>query len=202
MMPTILIVDDRRDAIEILRAKLQQKGFVTESTVDAREIAGICERQQIDAIIMDMNMPELDGCEATELLKAKEATSKIPVIMCTAQTLDGDKERAVQAGCDGFIEKPIHVATLMSVLGQFFEVDKDEHVDETEKDVAETEKTGEGGLGKSETGITSPPLDASKLAAIISTPHPGVAQPNLIADRPVAAEYEKKDQGLLPSPAE
>jgi CheY-like chemotaxis protein len=86
-MPTILIVDDRRDAIEILQSKLQQKGFVTESTQDAREIAGICERQQIDLIIMDMNMPELDGCEATSLLKAEEATSKIPVIICTAQPI-------------------------------------------------------------------------------------------------------------------
>lgn len=131
-MPTILIVDDRRDAIEILQSKLQQQGFVTESTQDAREISGICERQQIDAIIMDMNMPELDGCEATELLKADEATSKIPVIICTAQPVDGDKERAVQAGCDGFIEKPLHLETLMSVLGQFFEVDNDEPVEQSE----------------------------------------------------------------------
>ena len=130
-MPTILIVDDRRDTIEVLQAKLQKKGFVTESTQDARQIPDICERQAIDAIIMDMNMPELDGCEATELLKAEEATSKIPVIMCTAQPMDGDKERAVQAGCDGFIEKPVHLGTLMSVLGQFFEVDNDETLEES-----------------------------------------------------------------------
>lgn len=149
-MPTILIVDDRRDAIEILQAKLQQKGFVTESTQDAREITGICERQQIDLIIMDMNMPELDGCEATELLKAEESTSKIPVIICTAQPIDGDKQRAIQAGCDGYIEKPVNLGTLMSVLGQFFEVDNDEPVEESEN-------AGECGLGNSETGDSIPP---------------------------------------------
>lgn len=177
-MPTILIVDDRRDAIEVLQAKLQKKGFVTESTQDARQIPGICERQVIDAIIMDMNMPELDGCEATELLKAEEGTSKIPVIMCTAQPMDGDKERAVQAGCDGFIEKPIHLGTLMSVLGQFFEVDNDEPLEESEN-------AKECGLRKGETSVSSyPSPTASELAAIASTPHSGVSEPNSIADRP------------------
>jgi two-component system, cell cycle response regulator DivK len=184
-MPTILIVDDRRDAIEVLQAKLQQNGFVTESTEDARDIMGICARQQIDVIIMDMNMPELDGCEATELLKADEATSKIPVIICTAQPIDGDKERAVQSGCDGFIEKAILLEKLTSVLGQFLDVDKE----------GSGEKTGQAGDG----GL---PTDAIKLGIHVSPPHAGVPRPNFNADNVTAANPEKNDKDLLPWPAE
>ena len=194
-MLTILIVDDRRDAIEILQSKLQQKGFVTESTQDARLIPDICERQAIDAIIMDMNMPELDGCEATELLKAAEATAKIPVIICTAQLMDGDKERAIQAGCDGFIEKPVHLGTLMSILAQFFEVDKDDIP-------SEIDNNSERILGNSEAIASVLPLDADTLAVIVSTPHPIVPEPNFIADRPCAADQDLKDKDLLPCPSE
>ncbi len=128
-MPKILIVDDRRDAIEVLQAKLQKRGFVTEASTDAREIPRICEAQGIDAIVMDMNMPELDGCEATEFLKSNPATATIPVIMCTAHPLAGDRERAERSGCDGFVEKPIHLKPLLQILGQFFEVGPEEAED-------------------------------------------------------------------------
>ncbi len=125
-MPMILIVDDRRDAIEVLQAKLQKRGFVTECTADAREIQKICAGQAIDAIVMDMNMPELDGCEATEIAKADQATAHIPIVIYTAHPLPGDQERAEHAGCDGFLEKPIHLGPLMRIFGKFFEVGDDE----------------------------------------------------------------------------
>lgn len=188
-MPTILIVDDRRDAVEILQSKLQQKGFVTESTFDAREITGICERQHIDAIVMDMYMPELDGCEATELLKADEATSKIPVIICTAQPIAGDAERAQQAGCDGFIEKPIHLGTLLSILGQFFEVTKDVDVS--------SEEGEEKGCMKDDNDRNSSCKAAESEKLVVSSAHTGVPEPNLVQQRPIRENANGQENGLL-----
>lgn len=121
-MTTILIVDDRRDAIEAIQSRLENNGFVVVSTGLGSEALAICKQRDIDAVIMDLNMPEVDGCDATEQLRADEATAKIPIVICTAQPMDGDRERAFESGCDHFIEKPIDLGQLLDALSDLLEL--------------------------------------------------------------------------------
>ena len=120
-MTTILIVDDRPETLQTLESRLQNRGFVVVAASNGNEALAACVAQEIDAVLMDMNMPEMDGCEATEFLKSQDATRSMPIIMCSAHPLPGDEARAVAAGCDGFIEKPISLKRLMELLGQLLQ---------------------------------------------------------------------------------
>jgi two-component system, cell cycle response regulator DivK len=116
-MTTILLVDDRKDAVLFLEPRLKNKGFVVETAENGIEAIAACKRHDIDVILMDMNMPEMDGCEATEKLRSQETTQHIPIILCTAEPLPGDQARARASGCDGFMEKPIDLKELLRVFG-------------------------------------------------------------------------------------
>ncbi len=116
-MTTILLVDDRKDAVLFLEPRLKNKGFVVETAENGMEAIAACKRHDIDVILMDMNMPEMDGCEATEKLKSQDGTRHIPVILCTAEPLPGDQARATASGCDGFMKKPIDLKALLCMLG-------------------------------------------------------------------------------------
>lgn len=115
-MTTILLVDDRRDFIEITRSQLERHGFVVLSCDNPNQVQSLCHQEQVDVVMMDMNMPELDGCEATIILKGDSSLAHIPVIMCTAHPGQEDRERAAQAGSEAFLEKPISVETLLQTF--------------------------------------------------------------------------------------
>jgi CheY-like chemotaxis protein len=122
-MTTILVVDDRADMRLSLKSKLMKRGFTIVLASNGNEAVEACQRDVIDAIVMDMNMPELDGCEATEVLKAGEETKKIPIILCTAHPVAGDRSRAWKSGGDGFLEKPIAFESLISLLAKVLDAD-------------------------------------------------------------------------------
>lgn len=115
-MTTIVVADDRRDVLTILESMLKRQGFVVKVAADGRNVLDICSREQVDAVIMDMNMPEMDGCEATETLKASKATQSIPVIICTAHALPWDRKRAMECGCNAFMDKPVRLEELLKLL--------------------------------------------------------------------------------------
>jgi CheY-like chemotaxis protein len=115
-MLTILIVDDRRDVELVLGTQLKSQGFSVQCINDSTKLEEVVASGGIDVILLDLNMPELDGCEATQLLKASPVTRLIPVIMCTAHPLPGDRERALASGCDEFMEKPIRTEQLVELL--------------------------------------------------------------------------------------
>ncbi|MEQ1666388.1 MAG: response regulator, partial [Bdellovibrionales bacterium] len=77
------------------------------------------ETEQIDLILMDINMPEMDGYTLTAKIKAVEKYSKIPIIAVTANVMRGDREKSLQAGCDGYIQKPIDIDTLAQQVERF-----------------------------------------------------------------------------------
>ena len=122
-MTTILIADDRRDTSECLKSLLQKRGIVVETAENGAEVLDMIARLQIDLIVMDMNMPEMDGCQATESVKSNPETQLIPVIICTAHPMPGDEDRAKASGCDGFLEKPIEIDLLISKIDQLLKVD-------------------------------------------------------------------------------
>ncbi|MEQ1903790.1 MAG: response regulator [Pirellulaceae bacterium] len=120
-MVTILIVDDRPETLQTLETRLQNRGLVVASATNGIEAIAACAAQNVEAVLMDMNMPEMDGCEATEFLKSQDSTRSIPIIICSAHPLPGDEARAIAAGCDGFIEKPIVLKQFLELLGELLQ---------------------------------------------------------------------------------
>jgi two-component system, cell cycle response regulator DivK len=120
-MATILLVDDRRDSELVLGQQLQAKGFSVRTLNQSNHLHEMLSGGGIDAILMDMNMPEMDGCEATLLIKSDESLKHIPIIICTSHPLPGDDERARKCGSDGFVSKPINMDVLQSLLAPYFE---------------------------------------------------------------------------------
>lgn len=109
--PRVLIVEDNVDNYELVRFLLERAGYQVLSAANGVEGVDAAKREQPDLILMDLSMPEMDGWNATSRLKSDEQTRQIPVLALTAHTLPGDRKRAIDAGCDGYISKPIKVAS-------------------------------------------------------------------------------------------
>jgi len=109
--PRVLVVEDNVDNLALVRFLLERAGYFVMSAANGLEGIESARRDQPDLILMDLSLPELDGWMATTQLKADEQTRRIPVLALTAHTLPGDRKRAIDAGCDGYISKPINVAS-------------------------------------------------------------------------------------------
>jgi len=117
----ILVVEDNMDNYQLVRFVLERAGYETFLAVNGRDGIDAARYQKPDLILMDLGMPEMDGWEATERIKADSETKSIPLIAITAHTLPRDRFRAVQAGCDGFVTKPIHVESFLELISNTFE---------------------------------------------------------------------------------
>jgi two-component system cell cycle response regulator DivK len=109
--PRVLVVEDNIDNFELVRFLLERAGYQVFSAANGVEGVDAAKREQPDLILMDLSMPEMDGWNATSHLKADEQTRHIPVLALTAHTLPGDRKRAIDAGCDGYISKPLNVSS-------------------------------------------------------------------------------------------
>ena len=112
----ILIVEDNMDTYELVHFILEKSGFETFLAVNGRDGVNAAIKQKPDLIIMDMSMPEMDGWTATGLIKKDEQTKAIPVIAVTAHALPGDRQRAMDAGCDEYITKPMDLDELVETV--------------------------------------------------------------------------------------
>ena len=113
----ILIVDDDTRNIFALTATLKAKSFECLSCQGAAEALRLLESDaQVDAVLMDMMMPDMDGYEAIPLIKQMEHRTGMPVIAVTAQAMVGDMEKCLAAGADGYVSKPIDVDKLLLIL--------------------------------------------------------------------------------------
>ncbi|MEC7738298.1 MAG: response regulator [Cyanobacteriota bacterium] len=115
-MSLILLVEDNEMNRDMLSRRLKRKGFelvYAEDGVAAVENA----KQHIPALIlMDVSLPEMDGLEATKLIKRDPATANIPIIALTAHAMDGDRERCLAAGCNDYDTKPIELSRLLEKM--------------------------------------------------------------------------------------
>jgi two-component system cell cycle response regulator DivK len=118
-MAKILMVEDEPKNMKLLRDLLQRFGYETIEAGDGEEGVALTRKIKPDLILMDIMMPKLDGLEATRILKADAATRDIPVVALTAFAMSGDRERALEAGCNGYITKPLDVRGLLSTVRQF-----------------------------------------------------------------------------------
>ncbi len=113
-MATILIVEDNPDNMTLTVLLLQSAGHTVLSAVDAEARLTLARDQQPALILMDIQLPGMDGLQATALLKQDAATRAIPVIALTALAMKGDEERIRAAGCDGYIAKPIGIKDFLA----------------------------------------------------------------------------------------
>ena len=115
----ILIVEDNQDSRELVIKVLKNRGYLLMEAVDGEDALLKVAEQLPDLILMDISIPKIDGFEVTRRLKGKEDCKDIPIIALTAHAMKGDKEKALQAGCDGYISKPINVRQLPDQIQAF-----------------------------------------------------------------------------------
>jgi two-component system cell cycle response regulator DivK len=120
-MARILIVEDNPDNMFLTVMLLQSAGHTVLSAVDAEAGLTLAREERPNLILMDIQLPGMDGLEATTLLKADEATRAIPVIALTALAMKGDEERIRAAGCDGYIAKPMGVQEFLKSVAAHLE---------------------------------------------------------------------------------
>lgn len=109
----ILVVEDNMDTYELVRFILEKNGYDTFLAMNGRDGVNAATKQMPDLIIMDLAMPEMDGWTATRLIKNDARTKSIPLITLTAHALPGDRQRAMDSGCDEYITKPMDLLELL-----------------------------------------------------------------------------------------
>lgn len=121
----LLVVDDHPLNIELVRFVLEADGFVVESAADALQALDRIPGFAPDLILMDVQLPGMDGLELTRRLKADPATRAIVIVAFTAYAMKGDAERMRAAGCDGYVSKPIDVSRFAAQLRQTLALARD-----------------------------------------------------------------------------
>jgi len=121
MNKTILVVEDQEDNRQILRDLLASSGFLMIEAHDGQQALAMARSQRPDLILMDIQLPVVDGYEATRSIKRDPELKHIPVIAVTSYALSGDEERAREAGCDAYVAKPYSTRHLLAKIGQFLE---------------------------------------------------------------------------------
>ncbi|HEY8469379.1 MAG TPA: response regulator [Longimicrobiales bacterium] len=116
---TVLLVEDNEDNLVVYRTILDHVGYNVLEARDGEEGVSRAREEHPDLILMDISIPKIDGWEATRRLKADEATRDIPVIALTAHALEEDRERAMEAGCDGYLAKPIEPRRVVEEVRRF-----------------------------------------------------------------------------------
>ncbi len=112
-MPKILLVEDNEMNREMLSRRLQRKDYEVIMAVDGEQGVTAAQTELPDLILMDMGLPVIDGWEATKRIKTVTETAAIPVVALTAYAMEGDRERALEAGCDDYDTKPIDFQRLL-----------------------------------------------------------------------------------------
>ena len=116
---TILYIEDNPDNRKLVRRVLEAEGYAVVEAKDGQQAMELLESQRIDLALMDINMPEVDGYTLTARIKAMPQFAKLPIVAVTANVMRGDRERSLQAGCDGYIQKPIDIDTLSQQIERF-----------------------------------------------------------------------------------
>jgi len=115
-MPKILLVEDNEMNRDMLSRRLERRGYQVVIAVDGEQGVAMAQSEAPDLILLDMSLPGLDGWEAARRLKAAAETHAIPIIGLTAHAMVGDREKAIEAGCDDFDTKPVEFQRLLEKI--------------------------------------------------------------------------------------
>ena len=117
----ILIVDDNSTNMKLVRILLAGEGYDVRTAADAEEALNVLKEFYPRLILMDVQLPGIDGLELTRRLKSDPATRDITILGLTAYAMKGDKERIIAAGCDGYVPKPIDTRTLPELVAGYLQ---------------------------------------------------------------------------------
>lgn len=120
-MPTVLVIEDNPANMSLALFLLQSVGHRVLTAADAEAGLALARTEQPDLILMDIQLPGMDGLEATSLLKGDSTTRAIPVIALTALAMKGDEERIRAAGCDGYIGKPMRYKDFLATVATYLD---------------------------------------------------------------------------------
>jgi two-component system, cell cycle response regulator DivK len=115
-MAKILLVEDNEMNRDMLSRRLIRNGYEVSIAIDGQQGVDMALSERPDLILMDMSLPLIDGWEATRRIRANNATRAIPVIALTAHAMAGDREKAMEAGCDDYDTKPVEIARLLGKI--------------------------------------------------------------------------------------
>jgi CheY-like chemotaxis protein len=118
-MAKILLVEDNETMRNMLARRLVRKGYEVLLACDGREGIAMASRERPALILMDLSLPEIDGWSASRQIKATQSTRHIPIIALTAHAMRGDREKALEAGCDDYEIKPVDFPRLLSRMDSF-----------------------------------------------------------------------------------
>ena len=116
---TILYVEDNPDNRMLIRRVLGADGYTVHVAESATNAMTVLKTLHPDLILMDINMPEMDGYTLTANIRSPPNMGTVPIVAVTANVLKGDRERSLEAGCDGYIQKPIDIDTISSQVERF-----------------------------------------------------------------------------------
>jgi two-component system cell cycle response regulator DivK len=115
----ILYVEDNPDNRNLVNRVLHAEGYTIIEAINAKQAIEKLQSNQVNLILMDINMPDMDGYTLTAKIKSMEKYAKIPIIAVTANVMRGDREKSLEAGCDGYIQKPIDIDILPQQIERF-----------------------------------------------------------------------------------
>ena len=121
MTAKILLVEDNEMNRDMLSRRLQRKGYQVVIAEDGGQGVDMARKETPDVILLDMSLPVIDGWTAARELKAGDGTSAIPIIALTAHAMSGDREKALEAGCDDYDTKPVELPRLLSKIEALLE---------------------------------------------------------------------------------
>jgi two-component system, cell cycle response regulator DivK len=118
-VPRILVVEDNAANMKLATFLLESAGHEVLMATDAETALALAKSEQPNLILMDIQLPGMDGLQATALLKKEQSTSAIPVVALTALAMKGDEERIRAAGCDGYVAKPLAYKEFLATITKF-----------------------------------------------------------------------------------
>jgi CheY-like chemotaxis protein len=121
-MRKVLVIEDNEDNLKIVTYALNRAGYEVISAVRGEDGVALALTEKPFFVIMDINLPGIDGIETTRRIRKSEADARLPIIAITSYAMSGDRERIIEAGCNGYIEKPIDPITIIDqihdIIGQ------------------------------------------------------------------------------------
>ena len=116
---TVLVIEDNEMNMKLVRVLLQKEQYDILEAVDAESGISLARAHKPDLILMDVHLPGMDGLSATRIIKEDSALNQIQVIALTSYAMEGDETKAIEAGCDGYITKPIDTRTFLDTIRKF-----------------------------------------------------------------------------------
>lgn len=120
-MPTVLYIEDDLANRTLVRRVLEVEGYVVLEAEDGLEGLEVAATERPDLVLVDISMPDMDGYEVTARLRRMSEMAQIPIVALTANVMRGDREKALEAGCSGYIQKPLDIDMLPLQVASFLE---------------------------------------------------------------------------------